>query len=57
MSCVFVDLDGKTVLKWDMVLAGGILLEDGRHLAEGSHDDRIFAVHPDDNENIRPRAR
>lgn len=51
MVC-FIDWDGKTVLKWDMVLSGGILLEDGRHIPEGAHEDRIFAVHPDDNENI-----
>jgi hypothetical protein len=52
MSCVYVDLDGKTVLKWDMVLSGGILLEDGRHLPEGQADARIFSVHPDKNRYI-----
>jgi len=52
MVC-FIDYDGKTVLKWDMVLSGGILLEDGRHIPKGEHEDRIFAVHPDENENIK----
>jgi hypothetical protein len=52
MSVCFIDYDGKTVLKWDMVLGGGILLEDGRHIPDGKHEDRIFAVHPDVNKNI-----
>ena len=52
MVC-FIDYDGRTVLKWDMVLTGGILLEDGRLIPDGEHEDRVFAVHPDQNENIR----
>ena len=50
MLC-FIDFDGKTVLKWDMSF-DGIILEDGRIIPEFHHEDRIFAVHPDDNENI-----
>lgn len=50
MIC-FVDFDGKTVLKWDMSL-DGIILEDGRHIPNGQHEDRIFAVHPDQNSKI-----
>lgn len=50
MLC-FIDFDGKGVLKWDM-FADGIILEDGRIIPCGHHEERVFAVHPDDNENI-----
>jgi hypothetical protein len=46
----YIDKDGKTVLWWEMA-PGGIKLEDGRVLPDSPEvDQRIFAVHPEEND-------
>jgi hypothetical protein len=52
----YVDKDGSTVKTWEIV-PGGIRLEDGIVLEDGTYEDRIFVgSHPDKNPLLEKRA-
>jgi len=50
----YIEEDGKTVVRYRARFKpDGIALPDGRFVPDGIYNDRIFAVHPDENTRMR----
>ena len=50
----YIEEDGKTVVRYRCRFnPDGIELPDGRVVPDGKYNDRIFAVHPDENTRMR----